>query len=229
MNLEAMDHTLDPSIIYPHDGMLDLSDGLEAGVGYPAMPGSAENIREIGAGKLDYGFFVKAEYQEEIRQGFYRDPEQRGKTPPSASQYLGEEQKSIRRMARPAGSLWEEFAVAFLRRTEWLQTQPGGLLEGEEPITVDDQIVILDPISPLERAQAREEVLVAQSIMGMAFETLGPEQTGLLIDGPTTVKNIKSKLKDTLVAVRTEDQIMQMARAMMSQQQPQGGPGEQQG
>ena len=225
--LENMDHTLDPSIVYPHDGMLDLSDGLEAGVGYPSMPGSGDQIREIGGGQLDIGYFLKAEQQEEIRRGFYREPEQRGKTPPSASQYIGEEQKSVQRMARPAGSLWEEFAVSFLRRTEWLQTQPGGLLEGEEPITVDDQVVILDPISPLERAQAREEVLVAQSIMAMSFETLGPEQTGLLIDGPATVKNIKERLKDTIVQVRTPQEIQQIAQQMMQQQQPQGAPGEQ--
>jgi hypothetical protein len=224
MILENMDHTLDPSIVYPHDGMLDLSDGLEAGVAYPSMPGSGEQIREIGGGKLDVGYFLKAEQQEEIRQGFYREPEQRGKTPPSASQYLGEEQKSIRRMARPAGSLWEEFGVAFIKRTEWLQTQPGGVLEGEEPITADGQNVILDPISPLERAQAREEVLVAQSIMGIAFETLGPEQTGMLIDGPITVKNIKERMKDTIVRVRTQEEIMQIAQQMMQQQQPQGEP-----
>jgi hypothetical protein len=220
MNLESMDHTLDPSIVYTHDGMLDLSEGLEAGIGYPAAPGTAESLREIGGGQLDYGFFAEEKIEERIRDGFYRDLPQRGKTPPSASQYMGEEQKQVRRMARPAGKLWKEFGVGLLKRVEYLETQPGGALDGEDFRMLDGQLVSLRPISPLERAQAREEVLVAQSITAMATEALGPEQAALVIDGPATMTNIKSKLKDTIVEFRTPEQIKQI---MQAAQQPQQG------
>lgn len=225
MNLEAMDRNLDPAYVYPHDGMLDLSDGIESGLGYPAMPGSSQEIRAIGVdGQLDYGFFSEERMYEALRRGFYRGVEQRGKTPPSASQYMGQEQKEIRRMARPAGPLWNEWGVGVLKRFEYLEMQPGGSLEGQ-PQLLDGKIISLRPISPLERAQAREEVMAAQSIMGMAVENLG-EQAGLLIDGPTTFRNIKAKMKDTLVEFRTEEQLQQMAQAMqqMQQQQPQEPP-----
>jgi len=229
MNLESMDHTLDPSIIYPHDGMLDLSEGLESGIGYPAMPGTAESIREIGGGNLDYGFFTEERIEERIRNGFYRDMQQRGKTPPSASQYMGEEQKTVRRMARPAGKLWSELGVSLVKRVEYIEVQPGGSLVDSPFLMLDENKVILRPISPLERAQAREEVITAQGIMATAQESLGPEQAGLVIDGPKTMNNIKKVLKDKVVEFRSEDQIREIMQMAQAQQQPMGDPNAQQG
>lgn len=221
MNLEAMDRQLDPAYVYPHDGMLDLSGGIEPGIGYPAMPGSGQQVQPLGiAGNLDYGFFSEERLTAAIRAAFYREIEQRGKTPPSASQYMGQEQKQVRRMARPAGKLWAEFGVGLLRRVEWIERQPGGGLEGQKFSMIEDNVVSARPVSPLERAQAREEVLIGQSIMEMAVQTLG-EQVSILIDGPKTIQNIKAKLKDKLVEVRSEDQIRQAVQMM---QEAQGAP-----
>lgn len=218
MNLEGMDRNLDPAFVYPHDGMLDLSQGIENGLGYPAMPGSSDSIQPLGLfGNLDYGFFSEERLQDIIRYGFYRQIIQKGKTPPSASQYMGEEQKDIRRMARPAAPLWREFGVGLLKRFEWIERQPGGALREIKAPMLSRGEIIARPISPLERAQAREDVLVAQSIMGMAQEGLGPDQAGLLIDGPATITNIKNKLKDELVKVRTKDEIMSIMQAMQPQ------------
>ena len=223
MNLEAMDHRLDPAIVYPHDGILDFSDGIEAGIAYPAMPGSADSIREILGGELDYGFFTEERIEERIRDGFYRDLPQKGKTPPSASQYMGEEQKQVRRMARPAGKLWKELGVGILVRTEWLESQAGGALEGVEPVLSEGRVVSIRPISPLERAQARDEVVTAQGIMAMAQESLGPQQAMLVIDGVRTMNNVKAALKDKLVEFRDEKQLQQAAELFMMNQ---GGTGE---
>jgi hypothetical protein len=224
MNLEGMDRNLDPAFVYPHDGMLDLSDGIEGGIGYPAMPGTADSIQPLGLfGNLDYGFFSEERLREVIRDGFYRDVTQRGKTPPSASQYLGEEQKQVRRMARPAAKLWREFGIGLLKRVEYLEQEPGGALMDMELPLIASGVVTVRPISPLERATAREDVLVAQSIMGMTMEGVGPEQAALLIDGPRTFRNVKSTLKDKIVEFRSEEQIMQMMQMMQQQQAtPQG-------
>lgn len=228
MNIEGMDRNLDPAYTYAHDGMLDLSDGIESGLGYPAMPGSADSIRAIGTVEnLDYGFFSEDRLQEIIRNGFYREMEQRGKTPPSASQYLGQEQKQLRRIARPGAKTWREFGVGLLKRFEYLERQPGGMLDGVKIPLIESGKIVVRPISPLERSQAREDVMVAQSIMGMATESLG-EQASLVIDGPGTMNNIKGALKDKLVNFRTEEQIMQIMQAMQQQQQGAEG-GEPQG
>lgn len=225
MNLESMDFTLDPPFTYTHDGITDASDGLEAGVGYPTLPGS-DGIKPVVLGELDYGFFAEEKIEERVRDGFYRDLPQRGKTPPSASQYMGEEQKQIRRMARPAGKLWKEFGLGLLKRFEWLETQPGGALDGENFQVLDGKLIVMRPISPLERAQAREEVLVAQSLMQMTVESLGQEQAPLVMDGQGTMVNIKEKLKDKLVVYRSPDEIQKLADKMMAAQPPQGAPNE---
>lgn len=217
MNLEGMDRNLDPAFVYPHDGLLDLSQGIENGLGYPAMPGTADSIQPLGLfGNLDYGFFSEERLQEVIRYGFYRQSIQKGKTPPSASQYMGEEQKDIRRMARPAAPLWREFGIGLLTRIEWLERQSGGALESARLPLLSSRQVISRPISPLERAQAREDVLVAQSVIQMVNEGLGPEQAALLVDGVKTFRNIKTKLKDQLVEFRTEQQIKEIM--MLAQQ-----------
>lgn len=224
MNMEQMDHTLDPAYTYQNDGMLDLSDGIEAGVGYPVMAGSINPVNPILGGQLDYGFFTEERIEERLRDAFYREMIQRGKTPPSASQYVGETQKQIRRMAHPAGKLWNEIGVGLLQRVEWLELQPGGSLQDEEfgAITLDeDQTVTLRPISPLERAQASEDIMMAQSIMEMMAANFGPEQAALLVDGEKTMRNIKDKANDQLLEFRTQEEMMAMMAAQAAQ--PQGG------
>jgi len=225
MNFEGMDRALDPPFIYPHDGILDLSEGVEPGLGYPSMPGSGDSVQPLNFGNLDYGFFSEERIEQKIRDAWYREIEQRGKTPPSASQYVGQENKQVRRMARPAAKTWREFGVGLLRRVEYLERQPGGSLDGVELPLLDDRTVIARPISPLERAQALQDVTTADSIVGMVQERLGEQQAALLIDGPKTYRNIKEKLKDEIVEFRTEDQIMKIVQQM----QPQQAPDEQQG
>lgn len=216
MNMEGMDRQLDPAFVYPHDGILDLSQGIEAGIGYPAMPGSAESVQPLGLfGNLDYGFFSEERIEQIVRDGFYRDNVQKGKTPPSASQYLGDTQKNRQRMARPAKKTWRELGVGVLQRTEYLEKRSGGSLVGAPDMPgILGGSIIARPISPLERAQSHEDVLIAQSVMSMANEGLGPEQAGVLIDGPKTMRKIKEALKDRIVEFRTEDQLKKMMADM---------------
>jgi hypothetical protein len=222
MTLEGMDRNLDPAYVYPHDGILDLSDGIENGIGYPSMPGSGDAIRPIGTvDSLEYGLFSEEALETKIREGFYRQTPQRGKTPPSASQYIGEEQKELRRMARPSAKLWQEFGVGLLKRFEFLERMPGGILQDVRLPLIEEGVVNVRPISPLERSQAREEVMTAQSIMAMAMETVGPEQANMLIDMPGSMRNVKDKLKDQIVSFRTEEQILAIMQSM-------GGPASEQ-
>lgn len=222
MTLEGMDRNLDPAFTYPHDGVLDLSDGIEQGLGYPAMPGSADSIRPIGTvDNLDYGFYSQEQLELSLRDGFYRQIEQRGKTPPSASQYIGDEQKSLRRIARPAAKTWDEFGVGVLRRFEFLERQ-GGRLRGINAPLIEEGVIAVRPISPLERAQAREDVLIADSIIERTVNSVGPEQAMLVVDMQGTMRNIKDKLKDKLVQFRTPEE---MQKIMQQMQRAQGAPG----
>ena len=94
------------------------------------------------------------------------------------------------------------------------------MLQNVELPLLDDRTVIARPISPLERAQALQDVTTADSIVGMVQERLGPEQAALLVDGPKTYRAIKDTLKDRLVEFRSEEQIMKMIQMMQQQQAP---------
>lgn len=222
MNLEGMERQIDPAYIYTHDGMLNLSEGIENGLGYPAMPESTAQPLGL-AGNLDYGFFSEEQIKEAVRDAFYREVTQKGKTPPSATQYFGDQQKPIRRMVRPGKKTWDEFGVGVLKRFEYLERQPGGALHdlGDLPL-IGSTRIIPRPISPLERAQAREEVMTAHTILGMVSEALGPQQAALLVDGVKTGRNIKDKLRDTLVEFRTNDEIAKIIQ--LTQGQPSAQP-----
>lgn len=207
MVMEKMDQSLDPAFTYFRDGLLDLSEGIEAGMGYPTQSSAKDAVQVINTeGNLEYGLFSLERLEEKIRRGYYRKREQPGKTPPSASQFIGEEQEEIRRMWRPAAPVFAELIASFLRRVEVLEVEAGML---PEQITVNETLVTIRPISPMMRALSREKVIAAQSIMGIAGETFG-QQTALLIDGTATMTNIKNELGDELVVFRTPDQLKEI-------------------
>lgn len=208
MVLEKMDQSIDPALVYIRDGLLDLSEGIEAGMAYPALSSDARQlVQSIGTeGNIDYSLFSIQELREIVRRGFFRKPEQPGKTPPSASQFVGEEQAEIRRMMRPASSVFRELIVPFIKRVERLEVEAGNL-PGQ--FVVKDQVVTIRPINPLMRAQSREKVMAAQSIMETTGAIFG-EQTALLIDGPQTMRNIKDELGDDLVRFRTKEELQDM-------------------
>ena len=218
MVLEKMDQSIDPAFTYFRDGLLDLSEGIEAGMGYPTQSPAKDAVQVINTeGNLDYGLFTINELRENIRRGFYRKPSQPGKTPPSASQFIGEEQAELRRMWRPAAPVFAELIASFLRRVEMLEVE-AGILPGQ--ITVKDTLVTIRPISPLMRALSREKVIAAQSIMGITRESFD-QQAALLIDGTATMTNIKKALGDELVVFRTEEQLREIA-ALTAQATGQG-------
>ena len=214
---EKMDQIVNPSWVYPHDGMLDLSHGIRGGTAYPAAPGSAAEIRELSSeGKIDAGFFEKAQIEDRLRQVFFQDgPRQRADTPPTATQWLDELRQSQRRIGRPTASLWSEFFQHIVFRFEWLMAEAG---EIDQVISVMDRVVRLTPISPLVKAQRQDEAMVGRSLLDTAAQVFG-EQTPVLIDGHATFNNLKDRMGDTVLVMRDPAEVQQLM------QQAQGGGG----
>ena len=120
--LTGLDQSLLPTLIYPDDGFLDLSQGIEAGRAYPAARGfTRENVYEMQKGvNLDYGFFSEERLEARIRAAFYQDgPRQRGETPPTASQWLDERRRVQQRLGKPSAPLWTEFFLPFILATSF--------------------------------------------------------------------------------------------------------------
>lgn len=222
--MEGLDRVVNPAIVYPDDGMLNFGAGIGGGYAFPSLPGSARDIKtlELG-GRLDHGYFSQTEYERRIRRLFFQDkPFQRGATPPSASQWLGEATEKQQRLGAPAAPLWSESISEIWMRFAYLEQ----IRQGFAPIKLNDgSIVLLRPINPVIRGQKEEEVLQAVRIMGIIVQNYGLQMAMALVD-PETITNIKSALGDELVKLRDADEIAMLIGQFLAAGTATGAPGE---
>ena len=208
--LSGMDDSLKSTLIYPDDGFIDFSEGVIPGTAIPASRGfTRDQIYELQKGvNLDYGFFTEENFRDRLDRAFYQDgPRQRGDTPPTASQWVDQRRQVQKRLGKPSAPLWTEMICPMVQRFEYLGVQSGRL---EEAITFNEQVITLQPISPMQKAQNQDQVMIAKSNLGLAFEVF-QDQVGSIVDGVATFKNIVRASGDELTVIRSE------------QTQPEGG------
>lgn len=201
--LSGMDQSLMNTIIYPDDGFLDLSEGIEGGRAYPAHRGfTREQVYDLSRNvNVDQGWFAEDRIEDRIRRSFYQDgPRQRGDTPPTASQWLDERRRVQQRLGKPSAPLWSELIYPLIQTVEQLLVDAGDM---PEAITHDGKSITVMPISPLQKAQNQDQVMVARSNLDMAFTFL-QDQTASVIDPIATLKNIVKTSGDKLTVIRDE-------------------------
>jgi hypothetical protein len=162
LDLLGLEDAISNTIIYPNDGVLDFSDGLVPGRAYPAGQGFDRNkIFEMTKGKnLQAAWFSEDRLQERIMKAFYQDgPRQRGDTPPTAFQWSDEQRRLQQRLGKPSAPLWSEFVLPFLQRVEYIGVQTGKL---EQFMSIGDQNLKVQPVSPLQKAQNRDQIGVSR-------------------------------------------------------------------
>lgn len=202
--LTGLDSAILNTIIYPDDSTLDLSDGLEAGRAYAA--GARFDGRSIFTlpkdTRLDYGWTSEDKLEGRIRTSFYQDgPRQRGDTPPTAAQWFDERRRVQQRLGKPSAPLWTELFFPMLQRIEHLGTQAGAL---DPQISVDGNVISATPISPLQKAQNHEAVMISRSNLELAV-AINPEGAGVAVDTAATLKAIVKASGDKLTVVRDEE------------------------
>lgn len=203
--LTALDDALLTTIIYPDDGFIDMENGLEPGRAYPAHRGfSRDQIYEFQKGtNLDYGFYSEERLEQRIRTAFYQDgPRQRGETPPTASQWLDERRRVQQRLGKPSAPLWSEMIFPLVQRIEYLAVENG---EMDEAITHNGKAISVLPISPLQKAQNQDQVMVSRSNLDMGVAMLGPEGFAQVVDPINTMKNIVRASGDNLTVIRDQE------------------------
>lgn len=199
-----LDDALQKTIIYPDDGFIDMSDGVLAGTAYPAHRGfTRDQIYEFEKGaNLDYGFYSEERFEERLRMAFYQDgPRQTGDTPPTASQWVDERRRVQQRLGKPSAPLWTEMLAPLIQRVEYLGVRSGRL---QDAITLNGNQLTLLPISPQQKAHNQDQVLVARSNLDLAVATFA-ENTGSIVDGVSTFKNIVRASGDKLTVIRDQE------------------------
>jgi hypothetical protein len=207
LTLSGLDQSLTNTLIYADDGFLDLSEGLQAGRAYPAHRGfTRDQIYDLSRNvNVDQGWFTEERMEARIRMAFYQDgPRQRGETPPTAAQWLDERRRVQQRIGKPSAPLWSELIVPMIQRVEYLAVQLGKM---EDAISHNGNIITVSPISPLQKAQNQDQVMIAQANMQFAAGILGPENMSAVINPVATMKNMIAKSGDQITVVAEEEAV----------------------
>lgn len=208
LNLKHLDYAVHPPFSYPSDGTLNFDNGLAPGVGVPILPGSGDDFQSLYfEGKWDAGYLEQSDMRSMIRRLHYVDfPEQRGMTPPTATQWLDEMLQAQRRLGTPGRVFFQEFCVSAYLRFMYLK-----LARERVEVTLHGRVVSLTPYNPADRARDHQEVQIANALLATIFG-VSPQMGQVIINLPQTFAAIKAKLGDELVQINTPDQMAAAAK-----------------
>lgn len=201
--LDGLDQSLLNTIVYPSDGSLDFSNGIIPGTANPAGRSfTRDQIWEMNRQvNVDQGWFAEDRIEDRIRRAFYQDgPRQRGETPPTAAQWLDERRRVQQRLGKPSAPLWTELVLPMIQRFEFLGVQLGIL---PDAITHNGMSLSVSPISPLQKAQNQDKVMVTRSNLDLGAAVFG-EAFGQIVDPVGTFEKIVRASGDELTVIAKE-------------------------
>jgi hypothetical protein len=197
---------------YPHDGILNFEGGIEAGKAYPHAPGTnKEEFVDLsfGAGDTQPALFTIADLERAIKRLWFVDrPEQMGKTPPTASQWLDQLVEMQKRIGLVGQKFWRDGPMAYFTRFKYLLEERGRIRRF--------QGIPLEPYNPALKGQEYQEVQVAAQLMSLMMG-YGGVQGQAMLNGPLTFKNIKEKLGDKIVVFNDEKQLAELLAKIIPQ------------
>ena len=206
--------SLRPPITFPDDSFTNIEGGIESGMGYAIRPGTEGAVKSMyDAPPPNVAIYDLQDLETRIKRLYFLDwPEQRGDTPPSATQWLDQMTMAQRRIGTPGMPFWREFCAPVFMRFKYLLEKRGII----KPIQVEGKSISLTPYNPAQRAAEQQEVAAAARFMeigGAAF----PEEFKIGVDGTATLQNMRMKLGADKVVVMREDGDKQAAIAGIAQ------------
>jgi hypothetical protein len=214
--IENVDFTLRPPKAYEDDGVLNLpSTGVRpaefyakrASGGKPAF----EDIYEPRP--IQAALFEVDHLQQRIKRLHYIDvPEQQGKTPPTATQWVDELVIRQRRIGTPGFAYWYEFPYEVFQRFRYL-AEKRGVVKKPKDLGVPDN-VSLRPYNPAERAQDTQEVSTAVRFAQIGA-AIAPTMWRVMVDEGKTLRNFQKKLRDELVVLRSDEEVTEKIKQLV--------------
>lgn len=222
--VEHIDFMLRPPKAYEDDGVLNLSGGIEPGMAYPKRANGGREVFEdiYKPQQIDAAIYDEQKVIKRIRRLHYVDfPEQRGKTPPSATQWLDEMVIQQQRIGTPGYSYWREFPYEVFQRFRYLGEARGVVKK------VEQGGIALAPQNPAQRAHENQKVQTALRLL-QAAGSVFPQTLPVAVDDMQTIANLKTAMGDEIVQMRDVKQIQQAVQnvsqlAGVFGPRPQGG------
>lgn len=217
--IRNLDQLLQPAIAWPDDSFANLEQGLEAGFAYPVRPGTANDIKNIyNANPPDAAIYDRQDLEQRIKRLFFLDwPQQRGDTPPTATQWLDEMTMAQRRIGTPGLPFWKEFVAGMFLRFEYLLERAGEI----EPVMVPDgqgqpRRMVMRPMNPAQIAADQQDVAMAVRFLSIAMPTF-PEEAKIRIDGGATIEAMRAKMGvEDLIKMRAPQDIQAALQQMQA-------------
>ncbi len=210
--LAQMHNHVDPAHAYSDpDGTANLEQGI--GAGDYVQFGEGFNVQKLnGDGEFNAAFYSREDLRMMIKSALYQDkPQQRGDTPPTATQWADEAARAAQRWEIPRGKIIREWVIPIVRGHQWVRTRHGIF----PPIQIGSMSVTLQPQSPQAKARAFEKLAKAERVLATTASPALVQQAPVAIDGPKTLARIKEEIGDTIVVVRSPEEIQQIAQTAM--------------
>jgi hypothetical protein len=220
---DRVDVAVAPPIGYPDDGVVNFEGGIEAGKAYPMRPGSGRDVTKLYfEGDADLGFYTAADLERKIRRKFFADyPEQKGDTPPTATQWIDEMVRAQRRIGTPGLKFWDEGPRQIFRRFAWLLEKDGKLPE----LKISGTPISLTPNNPATQAQDNQKLQVATQLLGIV-KSYFPVTSQAAIDELRTIEKMQKLVKDEIIVLRDPSTVEKFVGQLLSHAAgDQGGSG----
>ncbi len=193
--LRGIDLTMEPPVAFPDDSFANISEGLEPGMAYPMRPGSEGAIKNIyDPPPQDPAIYFMNDQETRLKRIFFLDyPDQPGKTPPTATQWLDEMTMAQRRFGTPGLPFWWEFCAGIFTRAEYLLEKSGvikAIQVGGENTT---NVTRLHPYNPAEKAIEQQDVAQFSRFVQIAGQAF-PEEFKLASDGTKIIEALAKKM-----------------------------------
>jgi hypothetical protein len=206
--LKALNRDVDPAMSYEEDGIMNPEGGIDAGVWLARAPGSEAPSPIRSESRLDASVFEREKLELKIKKALYQDrPDQAGKTPPTATQWMDEKAWNTRRMELPRDLATNEWVLPIINRFAYIMAQRGQPLD----ITVNKSQVELRPKTPLSKARDVEDLQNTMQVMGMVRPILEAEAMNTPINSRATIERILETADERHIVLFTEEEIAQRA------------------
>ncbi|MEM7428444.1 MAG: portal protein [Pseudomonadota bacterium] len=214
---DTADRAGSPPFAYPDDGVTNFEDGIEKGKAYPMAPGSGRDFVNLNFARpegMQAQMFEGKELEHLVRRmHFVDEPEQLGKTPVSAAEFVEETVKKQKRIGPVGQKFWEELPVGIFQRFRFLLEARGIV----EPLTPENGsgIVSTQAYNPAVKSQEMQEVQIAARFMEMA-RALFPMESQAAIDGFQTLEEMQKKMAAELVKMRGAEEAKQLMAQLVA-------------
>lgn len=210
---DRADQAASPSFAYPNDGVLNFEGGIQSGTAYPMASGTTkqEFVPLYFDGDVNTTLITWADLERAVKRLWFVDrPEQVGKTPPTAAQWLDELVEMQKRIGLVGQRFWRDGPMAYFNRFKFILQSRGKI----EPLK--EGIGTLEPYNPAIKGQEWQEVQTAVRLLEIVL-SFGGVQGQALLDVAATFANIKAKLGDEIVMFNDATKLGEMVSKLIPQ------------